>query len=81
MQTVFLGGVGGGCGRWVGSGFLGMQDGAGDGRGTEEGGGGGGGGGVGPGGMGREGEEGGAGGGAAAAGVRPVCPGKVGFSI
>lgn len=21
MQTVFLGGVGGGCGRWVGSGF------------------------------------------------------------
>lgn len=80
MQTVFLGGVGGGCGRWVGSGFLGMQDGAGDGRGTEERGGGGGGG-VRHGVMGREEEEEEEGEVAAAAGVRPVCPGKVGFSI
>lgn len=78
MQTVFLGGVGGGCGRWVGSGFLGMQDGAGDGRGTEERGGGGG---VRHGVMGREEEEEEEGEVAAAAGVRPVCPGKVGFSI
>lgn len=56
-------------GVWV----LGMLDGGGDGRGMEESGGRGGRHRV----MGRE-EEGGV---AAAAGVRPVCPGKVGFSI
>lgn len=63
MQTVFYGDGGGGCGRWVGSGWwwpVGWRR-----RKVARG----------------DWEGGGRGWAAAAARVRPVCPGKVGFSI